>query len=136
MPAVQHRAIVVANQVSNAYWEMEAGTTISHAEWTARKSDPYWNGDRRAIETIREQLEEDDMPSPKDWTEEDFAAFGNSAAFRRAVQVAFALTPIGRSGKNAAQHLQDTLTKVEGLDDSAGATAEEIIEALGMELTD
>jgi hypothetical protein len=65
MPDVQHRAIVVATRVVCDYWGLGAGNVISHAEWTARKSDPYWNGDRRAIETIREQLE-DDMPLTAD----------------------------------------------------------------------
>jgi hypothetical protein len=61
MPAVQHDAIVKATQVVLDHYGLEAGNVISHAEWTRRKTDPFWNSDRRAIEAIRDQLE-DDMP--------------------------------------------------------------------------
>ncbi len=59
MPAVQHDAIVVATRVVNDHYGLGPGTVVSHAEWTARKTDPYWNGSRRAIDAIRQALEED-----------------------------------------------------------------------------
>lgn len=57
MPAVQHDAIVQATRVVLDHYGLGPGNVISHAEWTARKQDPYWNGSRRAIEEIRRLLE-------------------------------------------------------------------------------
>lgn len=136
MPAVQSRAITVATEVSNAYWGLTAGNTISHAEWTARKSDPYWDGDRRVIETIRNSLEED-MPL----TAEDLAQI--RAIVREEIDA--------RVGPNVWQYLIDdaptgqeihTNTALRRIRNdtaalaSGGATAEEIIAKLGEELTD
>lgn len=64
LPEIQEEAITVSTRVVNAHFGLNAGNTISHAEWTRRKSDPYWNGDRRAIEAIRAALKEDDPMLP------------------------------------------------------------------------
>lgn len=69
IPQVQLDAIVTATQVVLDHYGLTVGNVISHAEWTARKSDPFWNGDRRCIEQIRsalsvpprEPLEDDEM---------------------------------------------------------------------------
>lgn len=59
LPQVQFDAIVTATQVVADHFGLDAATqTISHAEHTKRKSDPYWNGNRRAIEEIRLALQE------------------------------------------------------------------------------
>lgn len=63
LPAVQEEAIVVATRVTNDHFELSGRNMISHACWTARKHDPYWNGNRRAIDDIRNLLE-DDMFTP------------------------------------------------------------------------
>ena len=63
---MQHDAIVVATQVVLDHYGLAPGNVISHAEWTARKRDPFWNGDRRCIEQIRAQLEDDDDMKPSE----------------------------------------------------------------------
>jgi hypothetical protein len=62
LPQVQYDAIVTATRVVLIHYGLGPGNVISHAEWTTRKRDPYWNGSLRTIETIRQQLEAD-MPS-------------------------------------------------------------------------
>lgn len=62
MPTSQHEAIVAASVVVAEHFGLSWANTIGHAEWTARKSDPYWNADRRCIETIRKDMEEQ-MPT-------------------------------------------------------------------------
>lgn len=58
LPQVQFDAIVESTKIVAAHFGLDAPTqTISHAEWTKRKTDPYWNGNRRAIEDIRLALE-------------------------------------------------------------------------------
>lgn len=57
IPDVQLDSIVAATRVALDHYGLEVGNVLSHAEWTARKHDPYWDGDRRAIETIRQRLE-------------------------------------------------------------------------------
>jgi len=69
LPSVQFDAIVVATRVVLDHYGLTAGNVISHAEWTARKNDPNWNGSNRATDAIRQALE-DDMPlsqEDKDW---------------------------------------------------------------------
>lgn len=61
IPEVQHDAIVLATRVVLDHYDLGPKNVVSHAEWTTRKRDPYWNGSFRAIEAIREQLEAD-MP--------------------------------------------------------------------------
>lgn len=65
LPDIQHEAIVTATQVVLDFLDLDAGNVISHAEWTARKIDPYWNGDRRCIEEIRASLGGE--MQPPDW---------------------------------------------------------------------
>ena len=61
LPQVQFDAIITATEVVMEYFDItHVGSVVSHAESTARKSDPYWNGNLRAIEDIRRALE---MPS-------------------------------------------------------------------------
>jgi len=63
IPAVQLEAIVTASLVVADHFGLSWRNVLSHAEWTARKGDPFWNGDRRCIEMVR-QLMEDDMALP------------------------------------------------------------------------
>jgi hypothetical protein len=65
LPQVQFDAIVTATRVVLDHYGLTAGNVISHAEWTARKNDPNWNGSNRAIEAIRQALE-DDMPTAEE----------------------------------------------------------------------
>lgn len=55
IPQIQLNAIVLATQVVNDYYNLdpEPNKDISHAEWTRRKIDPYWNRDRRSIVDLR-----------------------------------------------------------------------------------
>lgn len=53
IPQAQLDAIILASQVVAKHFGITEKNTISHAEWTARKIDPYWNGDDRCIEAIR-----------------------------------------------------------------------------------
>ena len=50
--------------------------------------------------------------TPKDWSTEDWEAFQESEAFARAVAAAVLLAPVGRSGWNIGQFLQNTYTKI------------------------
>ena len=62
LPKVQFDAIVATTKIVADHFGLDAATqTISHAEHTSRKTDPYWDGDRRAIDTIRAALQEDMM---------------------------------------------------------------------------
>ncbi len=74
IPAVQHNAIVLATQVVLDFYDLVPANVISHAEWTARKVDPYWNNNRRAIEVIRGDVSGTPTPPPPppstDWTKE------------------------------------------------------------------
>jgi hypothetical protein len=69
IPEVQLDAIAVATAVVLDYWGLPTTAVISHAEWTARKSDPYWNHDRRCIEELRDRIGGvDDMtPEERQW---------------------------------------------------------------------
>lgn len=71
IPQVQLDTIVIATRVFNNHFGLVSEQDISHAEWTKRKIDPYWNGSNRtAIEQIRAGVEqgEDDMPiSEEEW---------------------------------------------------------------------
>lgn len=64
IPVVQLQTIITANWVVDQHFELNWANTISHAEWTSRKSDPKWNGSNRtAINQIRTGVEalEDEM---------------------------------------------------------------------------
>ena len=66
LPRVQFDAIVTATQVVADHFGLDAANqTISHAEHTKRKTDPYWNNDRRAIEAIRAALEDTMSMTPE-----------------------------------------------------------------------
>ncbi len=55
IPQVQLDTIIVSTQVVIDHFGMDPEQIISHAEWTRRKIDPYWNGSNRtAINQIRE----------------------------------------------------------------------------------
>ncbi len=57
---VQLDTIIAANIVVNDHFGLDPEQTISHAEWSRRKIDPFWNGSNRtAIEQIREGVEDD-----------------------------------------------------------------------------
>lgn len=58
MPRAQSEVIPLATAVVLEYFDLAVDNVISHAEWTARKHDPYWNTNRRVIETIRAETEE------------------------------------------------------------------------------
>lgn len=63
IPAVMYDAIVTATNVTNRWFGFKGAQVISHAEWTRRKIDPYWNGSTRTAADIRADLEDDDMPT-------------------------------------------------------------------------
>jgi hypothetical protein len=56
IPGVQLDALAVSISVVAEYWNLTVGNVCSHAEWTARKSDPYWNHDRRCIDEVRSRI--------------------------------------------------------------------------------
>jgi hypothetical protein len=58
IPEIQLDAIAMATAVVCDHFGLSAANVISHAEWTARKSDPYWNNNRRAIVDLRAMVEE------------------------------------------------------------------------------
>jgi len=59
IPDVQLETIIESNRIVNDHFGLDPEQTISHAEWTARKPDPKWNGSNRtAIEQIREGVAE------------------------------------------------------------------------------
>ncbi len=60
IPSVQLDTIVESTRVVLNHFGLNSEQVISHAEWTNRKIDPYWNGSNRtAIEQIRTRLEDD-----------------------------------------------------------------------------
>ena len=91
IPAVQLDAIVTASLVVADHFGLTWRNVLSHAEWTARKGDPYWNGDRRCIEMIRQLMEDDgDMA----FTPEEEAFL--KGVYARAVEVGVAANQIPR----------------------------------------
>lgn len=77
IPQVQLDAIVVSTQVVLKHFGLDAGNVISHAEWTRRKTDPFWNNDRRCIEAIRAaiHLEDNLLPINASSHKEDIRLF-------------------------------------------------------------
>lgn len=57
IPDIQLEAIAVGTQVVLVHYGLTPAHMCSHAEWTRRKRDPYWNGSLRAIETVRDNVE-------------------------------------------------------------------------------
>ncbi len=56
IPQVQLDTIIESTRIVLDHFGLNANQIISHAEWTRRKIDPFWNGsNRRAIEQIREE---------------------------------------------------------------------------------
>lgn len=53
IPAVQLEALAIATVVVNKHFGLQYDNVISHAEWTSRKTDPFWNKNSRCIEGIR-----------------------------------------------------------------------------------
>jgi len=71
IPDIQHDALALAARISAAHFDLTYANTVSHAESTGRKVDPYWSGDRRAIEGVRAAMNDDtvqppDPPDPPD----------------------------------------------------------------------
>lgn len=62
IPQVQLEAIVTATRVVLEHYGLPLSRVISHAEHTRRKTDPYWNNNRRCIDEIRQLLGDTDMP--------------------------------------------------------------------------
>lgn len=56
LPTVQFDAIVESTRVVLDHFGLNANQVIGHSEWSYRKIDPYWDGNRRAIEEIRSAL--------------------------------------------------------------------------------
>jgi len=57
IPRVQLDTIIESTRIVLNHFELNPEQVISHAEWTRRKIDPYWNGSNRtAIEQIREAV--------------------------------------------------------------------------------
>ncbi len=57
IPDVQHDAIVLASVVVAKHFGLSWRNVVGHSEFTARKQDPFWNGDRHCVETIRNAME-------------------------------------------------------------------------------
>jgi hypothetical protein len=76
LPQVQHDAIVAATRVVLDHYGLGPGNVVSHAEWTTRKNDPNWNGSNRAIEAIREALEDTMTPEQEAKLDAVLAAVG------------------------------------------------------------
>lgn len=148
MPAVQSRTIKVGLEVFNAYFGHSAGNVISHAESTARKTDPYWDGDRRVIETIRNSLEDDMTPEQEAKLDQAIALLGD---IPRGVWGYFLSDPDGvqnpddpndtRLGLHTNTILRYirrdtryTRAKVIGLSAAAGAGAAEIVDLIASRL--
>lgn len=56
IPQVQLDTIIESTRIVMAHFGLNGNQIISHAEWTSRKRDPYWNGsNRNAINQIREE---------------------------------------------------------------------------------
>jgi len=77
IPEAQYAAILVATEVVLDHFSLIPDNVISHAEWSARKVDPYWNNDRRSVQTIRDELKAGHArpkppppPPPTDWTKD------------------------------------------------------------------
>lgn len=56
IPEAQYVALITALIVCGRHFGLTAENIVSHAEWTARKGDPYWNGSRRCIEDVRDDV--------------------------------------------------------------------------------
>jgi hypothetical protein len=87
IPEEQYVAVVTSLIVVGRHWNLTQGNTVSHAEWTARKSDPYWNNNRRCIEQIRADMGKGyDMQGPNgepNWDEvSDWARNSWTKAFQ------------------------------------------------------
>ncbi len=54
---MQHDAIVLASVVVAKHFGLSWKNVVGHSEFTARKVDPFWNGDRHCVETIRNNME-------------------------------------------------------------------------------
>lgn len=107
IPQVQYDAVVTAARVVNDHFRLTSNKVISHAEWTARKIDPYWNGSRRTAAAIRADLEADDMPLSEEDVARIAAACSDSVWFRNAysgtkdgkpINIAFQIDRIYRTG--------------------------------------
>ena len=66
IPDVQHDALAIAARVTAAHYDLSAYNTVSHAESTARKVDPFWAGNPRAIEAVRDAMNDNDIDPPPD----------------------------------------------------------------------
>ena len=97
MPEVQHDAIVLASVVVANHFGLSWKNVVGHSEFTARKFDPNWNGDRRCIETIRNHMEIMSM-----FTEAEVANLKELAALPSANLTALAALPSARLSKLAA----------------------------------
>ncbi len=72
---IQLNTIVIATRIFADHFGLVSEQVISHASWTKRKIDPYWDGsNRKAITDIRRMVEEGGsvpVPPPSDdWTKE------------------------------------------------------------------
>jgi hypothetical protein len=122
LPQVQFDAIVAATRVVLDHYGLGAGNVISHAEWTARKNDPNWNGSNRAIEAIRQALEDEMTPAQEAKLDAVLAAVNGTPG---AVLGAEFGGPIGSSKrKSLALHILNIATLVGALDSEGVSEAE------------
>jgi len=81
IPQVQLDTIITSTRLVIEHFRLNSEQIISHAEWTSRKIDPYWNGSNRlAMKQIRDGVAgppvvvpppvEPPIEPPPDWTKE------------------------------------------------------------------
>ena len=83
IPQVQLDTIIESTRIVLDHFELDPEQVISHAEWTARKVDPRWNGSNRtAIEQIREGAADmaELSPEAQKFYEEAWKAIGSPKA--------------------------------------------------------
>lgn len=83
IPAAQYDACVVTWRLICDRFGWTPDRIVGHAEWTARKIDPYWNGRdaHRNLEDIRH-----DIADPVDYPEEQMLTVGSQGRYVRRAQ--------------------------------------------------
>ena len=76
----QYQAILTATGALMGFYDLKPNQVISHAEWTARKVDPYWNRSTRTVEQIRVDLSAMSQHGPEQWDDADWSAFRKRTA--------------------------------------------------------
>lgn len=66
LPDAAYDALLTACRVVLDTYNRVPDQIVSHAEWTARKIDPYWDGSTRTAAAIRSELETEMPLTPED----------------------------------------------------------------------